>query len=1448
MDTGSLTDALEETLRLFDGSGRPWTTAEVADRLDLGRRGAYARLEQLVEQGRLETKKVGANARVWWRPTTPNPGTGSTSPVADSFADDVLDEADVAVFVLDEQLDVVRINATTERYFDLDRERVVGRNKRELLHEEIAPRIADADLFTERVSATYDDNTYTERFECRLRTDDEYDGRWLEHRSKPIESGRFGGGRVELYYDVTERKQSEHAHRAAREELESFVDAVEEYAIFSLDTDGNVQTWNAGAERIKGYTADEIRGEHFSTFYTEADREEGVPERNLAAARKDGTVEDEGWRLRADGSRFWADVTITAVRDDDGDLEGYVKVTRDTTEQKRADTERKLLYETTRSIAAADSFEQGLQATLAAICERTNWAYAEAWTPSDDGALRRADADYYDDESEEFVAFSETVTFERGEGLPGRVWASGEFEWATNLSEGSVEQYPRLDEALDAGFRSSLGVPIVADGEVVTVLTFLMRDVRETDRRLIEVISSVAVDLGILARRRQVEAEIERERDLVDRILRASPVGIMVLDDDGTHTRINERAHEILEVSADEADSYSPADREVYDSDGDRVPPEEHPAARVLATGEPVLDWECRVVTPDGSERWLTVNAEPILGPDGEVQRVVTTGQDITRLKEQTRRLERRRDELEAELDEVFDRITDGFYGLDSELRFTFVNEQCEDLLGIDGSAVAGCDIRTELPLSDPFEGALHRALHEQETVSIEEYDPPNDSWFEYRIHPSETGLSVYFRDITERKQRQRELEESERLYRTLVDNYPNGAVALVDEDLRYLAFGGTPVGELDLTWDDLEGERVPEVLPSTAADVFVPSYEAALDGETTSFVREMGGRTYRFHFTPVRDAAGDVFGAMGMAQDLTEEKERQRELEAQIRQQEVLTELSQRALESQDIDDLLRETTERLVETMDSSYCKVLELDSGGEELLLRHGVGWDEGLVGTATVSAVEDDSQAAYTLATRGPVVVEDLDTESRFSGPDLLTDHDVRSGMSVVIGPPTDPWGILGVHDVSPRTFSNHDATFVQAVANTLSYAITRHAAEQQLIRQREQLSVLNNINEVVQEITGAVIDHSTRGEIQQAVCDCLAASDSYRFAWIGEVDAETDQVVMRAEAGADGYLDDVSISVDPSDERSTGPTGRALNTGEIQTVQRVDSSDQHDPWRDAVDQHEFNASAAIPLVHEGTVYGVLNVYTEREGAFGEQERTVVGQLGEIVGHAIAAVERKQALVSDELVELGIRIEDLFGPVEAKGKIVIEHTVRTGDGGFLIYGTATEEAIDSIGPLVQDRPEWAEVTFYSDEDPQRFELIANESPILSTMASLGGYVDHATIEEGDLHMTVHLTPDVDIRDAVDRIREAYPQVEMLRRRQVSRSSDDFDRDLLSELTDRQRTALEAAYAAGFFEWPRDSSGEEVAASMNVSPPTFHQHLRKAERKVFESLFSTAGQRSG
>lgn len=1442
MTEGFSSEPLEETLAVFGESCRPWTTAEVADCLELGRRGTYARLERLVEQGRLETKKVGGNTRVWWLP-----GPDSESSGEQGVADHVLDAATVGVIVCDEQGDVVRINATAAQYFGLDREEGVGTNRRELYRNQLAPRIEASERFVRRVTAADDTTPVEKRVECRLDTDDEFDGRWLEHRSMPIESGRFAGGRVELYEDVTDRVESERQHRATRAELASVTDAAEEYAVFRLDSDGHVQTWNAGAERITGYTTDEIRGEHYSVFYTEGDREAGLPESNLVDAEKRGLIEDEGWRLRADGSRFWAEVTITAVRSDEGDSVGYVKIVRDMTEKQRVHAERELLYETTRAIAEAETYDDGLRTALEAVCDRTEWEYGEAWVPTDDGTLQRAEADYYEEGLAEFAASTEGYTFERNEGLPGRVWASGQYEWAADLSTGSAERYPRVARAREAGLTSSVGIPIVANDEVITVLTFLMRDARETDTRMIEIISSVAAELGSLARRRQVESAIERERNLVDRILETSPVGITVLDADGEPTRINERARELLGGFAGQSGAEGVADGTVYDSDGNRVSPEAHPAARVLATGEPVFDWECRVDSADGTQRWLSVNAVPIHDDDGELERVITTEDDITRLKQQAHHLERQRDELEAELADTFARISDGMYALDSEFQFTFVNDRAARLLDLDATAVVGRDVRTELSLSERVETALERAFDEQTQESIEVYSGPLGAWFEYRIYPSETGLSVYFRDVTERKHRERELEESRRIYRTLIDNFPNGAVALVDDDLRYLVFGGTPIGDADLTDGTVEGKQVSTVLDRATASLFVPQYEAALRGERTTFVHEADGRFYRLHFAPVRDAGNEVFGAVSMTQDITEQKRRERELEARVRQQDALARMGRRGLETHDIDELFDEVAAMVAETLDGCCCAVLELDGETDTLRVRQGVGWDDGVVGTATVAADDPDSLVADALTTVDPVVVEDLTADDRFDGPELLSAHGVRSGISVSVGPCDDPWGVLGVYHTDPQTFSDADATFVQTVANTLSSALSRHASEQAVRHQRRQLSVLNHVNEVVQQVTSAVIDHSTRAEIQAAVCECFAASDSYSFAWIGEVDPETDRVTVRADAGADDYLDDITVSVDPEDERSTGPTGRALNTGEIQIVRRVDSSDRHGPWRETVEQQAFTASAAIPLKHERTVYGVLNIYTEREDAFDEQERAVVDRLGEIIGHAIAAVERKQALVSDELIELGVRIDDFFGPVDARGEIDIEHTVRTGDGRFLVYGTATAAAVDSIGAVVEEHEEWQQVELATDEEPYRFELVAVESPILSTVASLGGVIDDATIEAGDLHLTIHLTPNVDVRDAVDSIQAAYPQAEMLRRRQISRSDGDVTQNLAAELTDRQRTTLEAAYAAGFFEWPRDATGEEVAASMGVSPPTFHQHLRKAERKVFESLFSTVSDRS-
>jgi PAS domain S-box-containing protein len=171
-------------------------------------------------------------------------------------------------------------------------------------------------------------------------------------------SGRLVGA-VNMLVDVTERKQVEEERKRLNDTLEVgvqqrtrqltealaelraserrfrlFVQRVTDYAIFMLDTEGIITNWNSGAERIKGYQVDDIIGQHFSVFYTPKDRENGVPGRALATAARDGRFETEGWRVRKDGTRFWASVVIDAVHDDDGELIGFAKVTRDMTERR----------------------------------------------------------------------------------------------------------------------------------------------------------------------------------------------------------------------------------------------------------------------------------------------------------------------------------------------------------------------------------------------------------------------------------------------------------------------------------------------------------------------------------------------------------------------------------------------------------------------------------------------------------------------------------------------------------------------------------------------------------------------------------------------------------------------------------------------------------------------------------------------------------------------------------------------------------------------------------------------------------------------------------------------------------------------------------------------------------------------------------------------------------
>ncbi|MGR8928214.1 PAS domain S-box protein (plasmid) [Rhizobium leguminosarum] len=147
-------------------------------------------------------------------------------------------------------------------------------------------------------------------------------------------------GYAKITRDLTERRAAEQTIRQSEEQFRRLVQGVSDYAIYMLDPNGNVSSWNFGAERIKGYRPQEIIGRHFSTFYTPEDREAGLPETALCLARAEGRFEREGWRVRKDGSRFWASVVIDVIRDDEGDVLGFAKITRDITE--KMETQRAL--------------------------------------------------------------------------------------------------------------------------------------------------------------------------------------------------------------------------------------------------------------------------------------------------------------------------------------------------------------------------------------------------------------------------------------------------------------------------------------------------------------------------------------------------------------------------------------------------------------------------------------------------------------------------------------------------------------------------------------------------------------------------------------------------------------------------------------------------------------------------------------------------------------------------------------------------------------------------------------------------------------------------------------------------------------------------------------------------------------------------------------------------
>ncbi|WP_336038066.1 PAS domain-containing protein [Halobacterium yunchengense] len=604
----------------------------------------------------------------------------------------------------------------------------------------------------------------------------------------------------------------------------------------------------------------------------------------------------------------------------------------------------------------------------------------------------------------------------------------------------------------DHGLSCFLGAPVYVNGDLFGTLCVF--GTAPAEGRFSEW-GTTLVDVAArwvgaaLSRRRTRERLERRNEELADKerryrtLVEQFPNGAVALVDDDLRYR----------TVGGTPQTGPPADPAALE--GTRVEdlPDDEFAAAVEPRYRAALDGERSHFEYEADDRVVDVRTFPVRDDDGNVVAAMGMSQDVTEQRARERRLRQYEAVVETMQDGVYVVDDDGYYDTVNDGFASLTGYDREELLGAHATLVveeAALERAADLRERAPADGTPRTMETTVETADGREV--PVEVAFSSLETPDGDDLRVgVVRDVTERLESQRRLRESEQRYRTLVENFPNGGVGVFDGDLRYTLVDGTMWSDLDVDAADLEGDTVREALPTdTAADV-EPVFRAALHGETDSVVAELEGRTYRVWATPLRNADGEVTAGQSFALDVTEQHDRRRTLERRARQQAVVAELGRTALETEDLDDLMREAAARVADVLDAEYCKVLDLDDEARELRVRQGVGWDDGVVGDATVDA-EENSQAGYTLLSEAPVVVEDLAAETRFDGPDLLTSHGVTSGVSTIVGSVDDPWGILGVHDTGERSFGEEDVNFVQSVANVLAAAVERHRHD----REREQL--------------------------------------------------------------------------------------------------------------------------------------------------------------------------------------------------------------------------------------------------------------------------------------------------------------------------------------------------------------------------------------------------------
>lgn len=408
-------------------------------------------------------------------------------------------------------------------------------------------------------------------------------------------------------------------------------------------------------------------------------------------------------------------------------------------------------------------------------------------------------------------------------------------------------------------------------------------------------------------------------------------------------------------------------------------------------------------------------------------------------------------------------------------------------------------------------------------------------------------------------------------------------------------------------------------------------------------------------------------------------------------------------------------------------------------------------------------------------------------------------------------------------------------------------------EQTLEQQRDELVQLKRVNTIVRRTIQALQDTTTREEIEVAVCEALTDSEIYQTAWIGnltETSSGTVTVLPRTAVGVnENYLDGISDS-------EGNLAQAALDDGSTQVINDISTAPGFpDDRREIALDHEHHALAIVPLRKNEATYGVLVVYAPPDHTISETEQEVLTDLGRSIALAIQRVHSQRSLTAERVISLTLKIPDadfVFGTVSSQldGEFQLDRRVVGQDGQRVYYLTVSDDDPDYVCDLLEGDSLIRSSSVVRDSDSAQSALIEaqlkTDSQLpLDILTDYGASMRSAQTVDGDIKLRIELPSSVEVRTVLDALREVAPSIKVVSTQHLERPAKTVAamQDRVTErLTDKQEAALKAAYARGYYAWPRESTVEEIADTLDISGPSLHYRLRRAHETVIGDVMDS------